>query len=177
MLNIEENETTLTYQWTKFNPETEVWEHDPLNTNPIEIDGVEHPLIDGKVEIIKQIPPPPSLSDIQQQKILELNTACNQTIMNGFPSSCTGLEHQYKFDEEYQGNFSKKMGLLALVPTIQTVYWPTKDAGVVEHTREQFIQLAIDGQTHMETKIFRYFGMKAQVEACAEIADVETFVW
>lgn len=119
----------------------------------------------------------PSLSETQQQKILELNIACNQEILNGFSSSCTGLSHQYKFDMEYQGNFSKKMGLLALVPTIQSVDWPTKDMGVVEHTREQFIQLIIDGQTHMETKIFRYFGMKAQIEACETVEAVNEFVW
>jgi len=121
----------------------------------------------------------PSLEDIQQQKILELNTACNQDILNGFSSSCTGIEHQYKFDEEYQGNFSKKMGLLSLVPTIQLVDWPTKDMGVVRHTREQFIQLAVDGQTHMETKLFRYFGMKAQILAptITTVEQIEAFVW
>jgi len=44
----------------------------------------------------------PTLEQVQQQKIIELNIACNQDILNGFSSSCTSVEHQYKFDEEYQ---------------------------------------------------------------------------
>jgi len=73
-VKIEETETKQVYSWTKFNPETEVWEHDPLNTDPIEIDGVEHPLIDGKVEIIKpelEIKIPlPTLEEMQAQTLL-----------------------------------------------------------------------------------------------------------
>jgi len=118
----------------------------------------------------------PSLEQIKQQKILELNTACNQTILGGFPSSCTGVEYQYKFDMEYQGNFAQQGVMLSLDPTIETVMWPTS-VGVIPHTREQFIQLCKDAQGWKATNVYRYFGMKAQVEACTEIADVEQFAW
>ena len=142
----------------------------------IEVDFTPEEIAQREAELLASRP---TLSEIQQQKIIELNTACNQDILNGFSSFCTDVEHQYKFDIEYQGNFGKKMALLALVPTIQTIDWPTSDAGVVPHAREQFIQLAIDGQTHMESKLFRYFEMKAQILAptITTVEQVEVFVW
>jgi len=118
----------------------------------------------------------PTLEQVKEQKILELNTACNQDILNGFPSSCTGVEHQYKFDMEYQGNFAQQGVMLSLDPTIDTVPWPTSDAGMVVHTREQFIQLCKDAQTWKGTNLYRYFDLKEQVEACTEISQVEAFV-
>lgn len=124
-------------------------------------------------EITAQIP---NVADIQQRKILQLNTACNQTILAGFSSSCTGVEYQYKFDMEYQGNFAQQGVMLSLDPTIETVMWPT-NVGVIPHMREQFIALCKDAQNWKAINVYRYFEMKAQVEACTEIADVEAFVW
>jgi len=120
---------------------------------------------------------PQTLSEIQQNKILELNTACNQTIMNGFPSTCTGVEHQYKFDMEYQGNFAQQGVMLSLDPTIDTVLWPVSDLGVIPHSREQFIQLCKDAQTWKATNTYRYFGLKAQVLGCETADAVNMIVW
>jgi len=119
----------------------------------------------------------PTLSEIQQRKILELNTGCNQDILNGFPSSCTGVEHQYNFDLEYQANMNQRATMFLLKPTMTETWWPTKDMGVLTHTREQFVQLCEDADKIKDAKILRYFGMKAQVEACKEIADVEAIAW
>jgi len=121
--------------------------------------------------------PIPSLSEIQQQKILELNTACNNLILTGFPSSCTGIEHQYKFDMEYQANFAQQGVMLSLDPTISTVLWPTSDEGVRPHSREQFIRLCQDAQTWKATNTYRYFGLKAQVLSCETVDAVNAIVW
>lgn len=108
---------------------------------------------------------PVTVSDYQQNKVYQLNTACNQTILNGFSSSVTGTLHQYKFNMEYQANITQEGTMLALDPTITTVDWPTVDAGVIPHTRDQFIQLCKDSKTFKETNIYRYFALKAQVLA------------
>jgi len=139
----------------------------------MEVDFTPEEIAQRELERINSLP---SLSEAQQQKILELNTACNQDILNGFSSSCAGVEHQYKFDLEYQANMNQKATMFLLTNATETK-WPTKDAGVVIHGREQFIQLCVDAETIKEDKIYRYFVMKAQVEACAEIEDVEAFVW
>ena len=121
----------------------------------------------------------PTLSEIQQQKILELNIACNQDILNGFPSFCTGVEHQYNFDLEYQANMNQRATMFLLKPTMVETWWPTKDKGVITHTREQFVQLCEDAERTKDEKIFRYFEMKAQILAptITTAEQVETFVW
>jgi len=121
----------------------------------------------------------PTLSEIQQQKILELNIACNQDILNGFPSFCTGVEHQYNFDLEYQANMNQRATMFLLKPTMVETWWPTKDMGVITHTREQFVQLCEDAERTKDEKIFRYFEMKAQILAptITTAEQVETFVW
>jgi hypothetical protein len=129
------------------------------------------------VNIIPTQKPPIALQEIKENKIIELNTLCNQEILGGFPSSATGTEHQYKFDMEYQGNFSQQGVMLTLDPTIETVMWPTSDAGVIPHTREQFIQLCKDAQNWKGTNIYRYFAMKAQIEATTTPEEVALFVW
>ena len=117
------------------------------------------------------------LPRMQESKIEEINTACNLEILSGFSSSATGEEHLYKFDYEYQGNFDKKLGILSMVPTIQTVDWPTKDSGVLTHTREQFLQVCLEGQSWIESNLFRYFRMKAEIEGMQSIDEVTSVKW
>ena len=129
------------------------------------------------IHISKQISLVIELQKIKEQKILELNTACNQTILGGFPSSCTGAGHEYKFDMEYQGNITQQGVMLTLDQTITVVPWPTKDEGVIPHTRDQFIELCKEAQEWKGANIYRYFGLKAQVEACTDIEQVNAFAW
>ena len=124
-----------------------------INTQQAIINGIANPPIN------------PTLQQAQQAKILALNSYCNQLIQSGFPSSATGVSHQYKFDMEYQGNMSQDGTMLALDPTIDSVPWPTINAGVVPHTRDQFIQLCKDAKTWKDTNVYHYFALKAQVLA------------
>jgi len=121
----------------------------------------------------------PTLEQVQQQKIIELNIACNQDILNGFSSSCTSVEHQYKFDEEYQANMNQRATMFLLKPTMTETWWPTKDEGVVTHTREQFVKLCEDAERVKDEKIFRYFDMKTQILAptITTVEQIEVFVW
>lgn len=152
----------------------DVHELNCLTGEVVERDFTLEELTQREAEYLASIP---TLEQVKEQKILELNTACNQEILNGFPSSCTGIEHQYKFDMEYQGNFAQQGVMLSLDATLETVPWPTSDAGMIVHTREQFIQLCKDAQAWKATNLYRYFGLKAQVEACETIEAVEAFVW
>ncbi len=128
--------------------------------------------IEGKI-----FDPEVELQLAKDAKILELNTLCNQLILGGFISDATGTEHQYKFDMEYQGNFSQQGVMLSLDPTAAAVPWPTRDAGVLVHTREQFIQLCKDAQEWKATNTYRYFDLKAQIQAAGTIDLVNLFTW
>jgi hypothetical protein len=147
-----------------------------VNPSLVTMDGIYlYQYIDNNV--VYNANPVISLDKVKENKILELNTACNQSILNGFPSSCTGIEHHYKFDMEYQGNITQQGVMLTLDPTITVVPWPTSDAGVIAHTKDQFIELCKEAQNWKGANIYRYFGLKAQVEACTEIEDAEAFMW
>jgi len=58
-------------------------------------------------------------------------------------------------------------------------WWPTKDEGVVTHTREQFVKLCEDAERVKDEKIFRYFDMKTQILAptITTVEQIEVFVW
>jgi len=117
------------------------------------------------------------LQNAKDSKILELNFLCNQVILGGYNSNCTGENHRYKFDEEYQRNFGLTIGAVSISPEILEIPWPTVDFGILVHSRENFIQLYLDGKAFMESNLYRYFGMKAQVLECTEISQIEAFVW
>lgn len=157
-----------------------VWDLTPIQQE----EAIAKATLEEEVASLKQLagitPPvanPLTLEDYRQNKIYEINRVCNQMILGGFLSSCTGLEHQYKFDMEYQGNFAQQGVMLSLDPAITTVLWPTSDAGVIPHTREQYIQLCKDAQAWKSTNTYRYFTMKAQIQAAGTIDLVNAFTW
>ena len=116
------------------------------------------------------------LQNAKDGKIIELNFLCNQMILGGFSSNCCNVEgYQYKFDMEYQGNFAQQGVMLSLDPTIEVVMWPT-NIGVIPHTREEFIRLCKDAQDWKSNNIYRYFGLKIQVETCTEIEQINNIV-
>ena len=137
-------------------------------------------VLDGYGNLIDIIPtekPLISLEDYKQNKIIELNVACNKFILSGFESSCTSIKYKYKFDEEYQRNFALTIGAVSVSPEISNIPWPTIGTGIVNHTRQQFIQLYLDGKLFMETNLYRYFGMKAQIEMCGSVEQINLFSW
>jgi len=128
--------------------------------------------------VIHNANPVISIDKVKENKINELNFLCNQTILGGFSSNCLdNVEHRYKFDEEYQRNFGLAIGAISISPDIENIPWPTVDSGIQDHTKSQFIQLYLDGKAFMESNLYRYFGMKAQVLECTEISQIEAFVW
>jgi len=156
-------------------------EHNMPSTSPSDYDSIETDESDFRLEninsVVTVVKNQLSLAKIQQAKIAELNTTCNQIILGGFPSFATGTEHQYKFDMEYQANFSQQGVMLSLDPTISTVLWPTSDAGVIPHSREQFVKLCQDAQAWKATNTYRYFDLKAQVTSCETVDAVNAISW
>lgn len=148
-------------------------------TQAEELDQLQTQLttVQKNLSTIPPIDTPVTLQDYQTNKIYELNTACNQDILSGFTSEATGIAHQYKFNKDYQDNIAQDGMMLALDPTITSIDWPTKDAGVVTHTRSQFIQLCKDAKVFKDNNMYRYFGLKAQVLATTTVDQVSVFSW
>jgi hypothetical protein len=111
------------------------------------------------------------LAKYKQDKIDLLSATCNSTILAGFSSSALGISHNYDFNYEAQGNLSGRLGLInANQNYTEPFSWKTTDAGVLNHTKAQFIQLCTDADTFKNTQIAKYWTLKGQVNAVSESA-------
>jgi hypothetical protein len=111
---------------------------------------------------------------LRGRKLKELNIACQSTILGGF----TGTNgHQYQFESKDQDNFSQQLTLLLLDPTIATVDWKTMDAGIITHTRDEFISLANDANNHKRSNMGKYWTFEAQLELASTEEEINSLVW
>jgi hypothetical protein len=118
-----------------------------------------------------------TLEDVKAAKIAQLNYLCNQTILAGFISAALDQEHTYGFDLEDQANLTGQLTLMQVDQSITEVDWKTKDAGVLTHTRDQFIQVCKDGAAFKNQQIAKYWTLKAQVEAATTWQEVDAITW
>lgn len=112
---------------------------------------------------------------VKERKIRQLDEACNKAIIAGFQSESTG--HFFRFNLEDQTNFNQMLSLLLYDTTMETVMWKTEDAGVVQLTREQFLQVVLEAKTHKETNIQKYWNLKAQVQSKMKNSTVDAINW
>lgn len=112
---------------------------------------------------------------LKNEKKIELNEMCEKEILSGFSSSTNG--HQYQFDYKDQENIGQQLTLLLLDPSIENVDWKTEDAGVVTHTRQEFIGIAQDADLHKRGNINKYWTKIAELEATTTEAEIEAIQW
>lgn len=118
-----------------------------------------------------------SLEDLKTKKIEQLNYLCNQDILSGFASSALGIEHTYGFSYEDQQNIASMLTLMNADSTITSTYWKTKDAGVLLHTKDEFLVLCKDAQSHKQGKIATYWAKKSQVETLTSKDEIIAIIW
>ena len=87
----------------------------------------------------------------------QLNHLCNVAILGTF-NGHNG--HTYSFDMEAQANFNQQFTDLLIDTTIATIDWKTKDAGVVTHTRDEFMALRTDIKNHKLSNIQKYWTLE-----------------
>lgn len=114
---------------------------------------------------------------LKEAKIKECNALCNQTILAGFESAVLGDAHTYQFDYEAQMNLNGQLNLMNVDPSIDTVEWKTVDAGVLSHTKAQFIQLCKDAMAFKQTNIAKYWTLKAQINAATNEETINAVIW
>jgi hypothetical protein len=119
-----------------------------------------------------------TLNDIKNDKISDLNTSCNNTILAGFTSSAlSSTLHTYPFESHDQINMSGALALLNSDTTITSITWKTLDAGNLPHTRDQFSKVCKDSFIFKQTMINKYWNLKAQVETALDEPSVNAIVW
>lgn len=129
--------------------------------------------------------PEPSQTDLnnwwipalQTIKINQLNDKCNQSVLGGFSSSCLGATHNYQFDYDAQMNLNGQLNLLNIDSTITSVSWRTLDAGILSHTKDQFIQLYKDASSFKSSQIDKYWNLKSQVLSATTETQINAINW
>lgn len=114
------------------------------------------------------------LGYLKKDKLAELSQICQDTIYGGF----TGTDgHLYQFQEKDQGNLIAQMLLLVSDPTISVVQWKTADAGIIELTRDQFLQVCKDADSFKRKNFARYWTLEANVKATTTEFEISQIVW
>ena len=160
----------------------------PEGTTSLYCDDNEYPdignnlsdyTIQNNILVYTPIPDIIKLPPLQEAKIEEINIACNKEILDGFDSNILGDEsnfHHYKFDMEYQANFSEMANILNIDDTITEINWPV-DGFMVIHTKQQFISLLKEARDHKSGKLERYFDLKEQIMNCQSTDEVGLINW
>lgn len=100
------------------------------------------------------------IETVRQAKKDQLNHLCNVAILGTFIGH---NGHTYSFDMEAQANFNQQFTDLLIDTTIASIDWKTKDAGVVTHTRDEFMALRTDIKNHKLSNIQKYWTLESQV--------------
>jgi len=148
-----------------------------FNIDLFTIQGIpKYKFIDGEIVEIRE-----TLEDklklAKQNKILELNNLCSQTISSTFNSSALGISHIYKYDKEAQTNFINVEQALKYYPEDMIIDWRTVDNGVLTHNKQQFITLFLDSLNHKLYNINRYRELEKIVNNVETIEIVNSIVW
>ena len=103
-----------------------------------------------------------------------LRNKCQTIIKNGF-TAFNG--HTYKADFDDQINFMGKMIHILADPTIETVIWKTEDVGYLEHTKDEWIRVFVEGVKHKEDNIFKYNNLLKMLEDAKTHKEVININW
>lgn len=116
-----------------------------------------------------------ALAQIIQVKRRELSISCEAAIKKGFTAT---NGHFYEFDSKDQDNFTQQISLMSLAPELtEEIEWNTEDAGLVIHTREEFIQVCLDSEVHKRNYIAKYRALKKQIREATHWNDVIEVEW
>lgn len=85
------------------------------------------------------------LNHFKDLKKQELSLKCDETIQAGFVSSALGAAHTYPATIESMIYFNSTLLRFNNDPTFTTLKQLTLDAGYLDHSKEQFIQVFNDG--------------------------------
>lgn len=117
-----------------------------------------------------------NLNEIKEAKINLLKDECSQAIYDGFISESTG--YSFGFNQLDQINFTQQMLLIVSdTNNITTIQWKTKNQGVVELTKEQFIQVVEEAKQHKLNQQQKYWNLEQQVLNATDKDTVKSIVW
>jgi hypothetical protein len=107
-------------------------------------------------------------------KISILSEQCELSIVNGFEAS---NGHHYRTNRDDQINMIGQKDALMADPTITVVPWKTEDAGYINHTREEWLQVYKEAFEHKKSQLFKYNDLKQQVLNATTHEEIVAINW
>lgn len=151
---------------------------DPATLEPSEDGVLYQQILDDEENVIstEAVSQPEMPPDPKGVKITELNAACNAEILAGFSSSALGEPNDYDFDYEAQINLTEMLQAINNDMVTEPIFW--KASGEPKpHTIAQFKALFADGLEFKNSRIQRYWSLKAQVLAATTQEEIDAIVW
>lgn len=117
-----------------------------------------------------------TLEELKQARINLLKDECSQAIYDGFSSS---LGYDFGFNPHDQVNFTQQM-LLIVADTnneITTIQWKTKNQGVVDFTKEEFLQIVEEAKQHKLNMQQRYWMKEELILISHTKEEIQSITW
>ncbi|MTI65176.1 MAG: DUF4376 domain-containing protein [Firmicutes bacterium] len=121
-------------------------------------------------EILFEIMP---LDVVREKQIERLKEKCSNTIFEGFTAT---NGHTYGFNYHDQMNFTQQRTEI-LNGNTSDVMWKTKDAGVINHTVDEFNQVMEDGKNHKLAQQQKYWNLEQQILNATTKEEVMSVEW
>ncbi|MED1863209.1 hypothetical protein P4V41_07055 [Fictibacillus nanhaiensis] len=107
-------------------------------------------------------------------KIKQLSDMCEQTILEGFLAT---NGHTYRTNRDDQTNMIGQKDYLIDNPSVETVKWKTEDVGYIDHLRDEWLLVYLEGFSHKQTQLFKYDGLKKSVATAETHEEIVNVVW
>jgi hypothetical protein len=164
------------------------WGSSPISNNPIEIEIEDYhefifePIcelytyVDG--ELIKN--DESVLKMARDRKSMELNNACNNSILAGFKHNIGGIEYHFSFDQEAQMNFQGVKEVLS-DDIVSEIMWTVRKNG--EYTRIPINKAIMNELTiaillHKDSNISKYRDfLMPLVNSATTVEEINAIKW
>jgi hypothetical protein len=120
---------------------------------------------------------PAELDVLKERKIKLLSSQCDQAIQAGFQSSALGVPHTYPAGIENMIYFNSTLLRFNNDPSFTSLQQLTLDAGYLDHTKEQFIQVFNDGHQFGLQQDGKLEQLKTQVSQAQSPDDLDNIKW
>lgn len=118
-----------------------------------------------------------TLDELKQEKIAQL-TESEKNASATFTSSALGSVHTYLSDEVAMAKFNAEYTYVNGTDYDgQPILWYTLEEGGVEHTKDQFNQVWLEGRNYIANNFKKWDSLVKQVKACTSIDEVRAIVW
>lgn len=112
---------------------------------------------------------------LKKERIEYFDNYCEELILRGFTSATTG--HFYRFNIYDQMNFNQAYNRLMYDNSITEIAWKTEDAGILIHSREDWIKVYHEGGEHKWYTINHYWQIKNQILNATTEEEILSIQW